>query len=304
MSTEKLRSITDLQTKGHVAVEYPPALRAAVDEAVAAWIQFCALSEAAKTALPYSNGGAGVGYELKDGVGNKADRKENFDVTIDGKQWLATNTDAINDPVAFDFIEHATGLVQHIKPLIFEFARQCEEEFGLKGFLAEVEASEPKFFVRFIHYFGNREVGDETATAHTDQSGFTLHLFESDRGLQCLPYDGEWEDMPVDAKKTVIIPAMQLQLRSGGKLKALCHRVIAYPETTEKGRYSAVCFVQLVHTPKYDKEKRGRLQEMSPGFNYNMPVEEFCEMFTEQLMGMIEVDRQSFFEFTLLGRSD
>jgi 2OG-Fe(II) oxygenase superfamily len=279
MNTHEKGSITDLKTKGHVAVEYPADLRVAVEEAVAAWVQFCALSTVAKTALPYSNGGTGVGYELKNGVGNKADRKENFDVTTAGIDWLAANIEAIGNPVALDFVERATGLVAYVKPLILEFARQCEEEYGLEGFLAEVEASEPQFFIRFIHYFGDRELGDETATAHTDQSGFTLHLFESDRGLQCLPYDGEWEDMHVSAGETVIIPAMQMQLRSVGNLRALCHRVIAYPETAEAGRYAAVCFVQLVHTPKYDKDGAGRLQEKEPGFNYDMPIVEFRKLF-------------------------
>jgi len=44
------------------------------------------------------------------------------------------------------------------------------------------------FFVRFIHYPPQKSSGKVTAQAHPDQSGFTLHLFESDPGLECLTY--------------------------------------------------------------------------------------------------------------------
>jgi isopenicillin N synthase-like dioxygenase len=85
--------------------------------------------------------------------------------------------------------------------------------------------------------------------------------------------------MPVSEGETVIIPDMQMQLRSNGELRALCHRVVATPETAKNGRYSAVCFVQFVRTKKYDKDKGGRLQEKEPGFNYKMPPGEFEMMF-------------------------
>ncbi len=85
--------------------------------------------------------------------------------------------------------------------------------------------------------------------------------------------------MPVSGNETVIIPAMQMQLRSGGDLNALCHRVIATPETAVHGRYSAVCFVQFKNTPKYDKDRCGRLQEKVPGFNYEMSHQEFERLF-------------------------
>jgi isopenicillin N synthase-like dioxygenase len=112
-----------------------------------------------------------------------------------------------------------------------------------------------------------------------DQSGFTLHLFESAPGLQCLTFKNKWIDMPVSSGETAIIPSMQLQFRSLGKLKALCHRVIATRETAQSGRFSAVCFVQLKNTPKYDKEMHGRLQEKIPGFNYKMSPDDFKKFF-------------------------
>lgn len=271
--------ISDLKNNGFVSLSYPAELRLAVNETVELWKRFCELPVGVKKSLPYSNGGAGMGYELKDGIGQNADRKENFDVTLATEEWLVQNSSQIENPVALSFVRAAANLVNVMQSMILDFAGQAEQEFSLAGFKQEVSDSKKGFFVRFIHYFGDRTVDEETANAHNDQSGFTLHLFESAPGLQCLTYGKKWIDMPVDEGQTVIIPAMQLQLRSEGVLRALCHRVIANAATAIGGRYSAVCFVQLKDTPKYDKEGHGRLQEKEPGFSYDMSHEEFSKMF-------------------------
>lgn len=271
--------IANLKKEGIVTLPYPAGLRQDVNETFEAWKRFCDLPAEVKSNLPYSNNADGVGYELKNGVGKNADRKENFDVTTAGEDWLLQNAEAVKNPVALEFIRNATTLATVMRPTILRFARECEEAFNLTDFAREVEEGDGAFFVRFIHYFGDRTPGEETASAHVDQSGFTLHLFESAPGLQCFSYDKKWLDMPVSGGETVIIPAMQMQLRSKGDLIALCHRVIANTETAESGRYSAVCFVQLQNTPKYDKEKSGRLQEKLPGFNYSMGHEEFRTLF-------------------------
>jgi isopenicillin N synthase-like dioxygenase len=274
-----MNTIGDLKTKGFVTISYPREVRQAVQKAFESWKIFTQLPEAIKKSLSYSNAADGVGYEFKDGSGTKGDKKENFDITEAGKVWLTDNIQSIHAPETVTFIDQAVTLVELIRPIVKEFARQVETEYGVDGLTQEVEKSDVAFFVRFIHYFGDRELGDETASAHTDQSGFTLHLFESHPGLQCLTYDGKWVDMPVSEGETVIIPAMQLQYRSRGGLKALCHRVVATPTSAKEGRYSAVCFVQLSQTPKYDKEKNGRLQEKTPGFNYSMSQDSFSKLF-------------------------
>lgn len=272
-------NIKDLKTKGYVVLEYPVGITGAVEKAVDSWKRFCKLPEEFKKSLPYSNGGAGVGYEIKDGSGSKADLKENFDVCGSGKNWLKENIQSIKNPVVINFVQTVEDLNNLLKPAILDFAKQVEDEYRLEGFEREVSESQNTFFTRFIHYFDGRNSGEETATAHVDQSGFTLHLYESAPGLQCLGLDGEWVDMPVSEGVTVIISAMQMQLRSEGRLKALCHRVVATDKTADNGRYSAVCFVQLGKTAKYNKEVNGRLQEKKPGFNYDMKYEEFKEMF-------------------------
>ena len=271
--------MSELKTKGFVTMSYPQELRKAVTKTVESWKRFSLLPVEIKKNLPYSNNADGIGYELKEGVGPNADRKENFDVTVAGSQWLEDNAKNIKDAVALEFIRNAVSLVGIMKPIVFDFAMQAEKEFSINGFVEEVSQSEHSFFIRFIHYFGNRADGEEIAVPHADQSGFTLHLFESAPGLQCLTSDGRWIDMPVSEGETIIIPSMQMQLRSKGELKALCHRVIATTETSKVGRYSAVCFVQLTKTLKYDKERHGRLQEQKPGFNYDMPLDTFSDQF-------------------------
>lgn len=272
-------SFSKLERDGFVSVSYPGSLRSAVNSAYESWRQFTELPLDVKKSLPYSNGADGVGYEYKDGSGTKGDKKENFDVTLSAQGWLKENSKKMGNADALNFIEQASALVGLIRPIVVDFARIVEKECGVEGLVSEVEKSDTSFFVRFIHYFGDRNIEDETAISHVDQSGFTLHLFESHPGLQCLSYGGEWKDMPVSDGETVIIPAMQLQLRTHGLLKALCHRVVANSETAKVGRYSAVCFVQLANTPKYDKETHGRLQEKAPGFNYEMTQEEFGLLF-------------------------
>jgi hypothetical protein len=152
-------NISDLKGKGSITLQYPADLRYGVEEAVRLWQRFCSLPVATKKGLPYSNNSDGVGYECKEGTGPKADRKENFDVTLAGLDWLKQNVNDIENKIALEFVQKAVSLVSLMKPSIMEFARQCENEYRLDGFSDEVEASEVNFFIRFIHYFGDREEG-------------------------------------------------------------------------------------------------------------------------------------------------
>jgi isopenicillin N synthase-like dioxygenase len=136
--------------------------------------------------------------------------------------------------------------------------------------------------MRFLHYFGERTKGDEIAIPHADKSCFTLHLYESDPGLQYLDFGKQWREMPVSSGETAIIPGMRLQYCSQNRLKATYHRVVATAKTAKQGRFSVVLFVHMPRTAEYkeyNKEKRGRLQEFQPGFNYEMLFEEFAQLF-------------------------
>jgi isopenicillin N synthase-like dioxygenase len=277
-----ISSIGDLRDKGIVILPYPADLRGAVRKAAESWKKFCALPDEIKMTLPHNNGGAGFGYEPK---GDRGDNKENFDLTIAAEKVLLEWAEKTNEPVILGFIRDTLAIVPLIAPVALGFAAQAEREFRLEGFAKEIEQSVDRFFIRFIHYFPGSKAGEEIAEAHPDQSGFTLHLFETASGLQCYSYQREWKDMPVSEGETVIIPDMQMQLRSRGEIKALYHRVVATEKTAKDGRYSAVCFVQFKDTPKYDKIGQGPLQEgrskgkFKLGFNYSMPFGEFASLF-------------------------
>lgn len=282
-----MNTSNSLQTKGYVGIQYPKELRTAVTEMMELWRQFCSLPDAEKQAFTYSNGSAGVGYEKKGAgtTGPSHDQKENFDITSAGLSWISQHGLSVagdEHSVAHMFLSKAALLVGKLKDPVLAFARYVEHTCDLAGFEAEVAKRDHAYFLRFIHYFDGVNVGIETAEAHTDQSGFTLHLYESAPGLQYLDFNKVWQPMPVTEGETVIIPSMQLQHRSKGVATALVHRVISTEETARVGRYSAVCFIQL-GGPVYNKVK-GRLQDLHKqnlGFNYGMPHEEFQNFFME-----------------------
>ena len=271
--------IIDLKTKGLVSVPYPDALRKGVEQAVASWKLFCTLPKEAKGKFLY---GKGAGFELKEEKGTFKDLKEDFHVTLPELTRLMSIAGEIANPKAMQFITDADALVQLVKPALNEFAQSAEEAFAMPEFAKEVREDQIRLTLRFLHYFGDRPGIEEMANPHADKGGFTLHLYESDPGLQYLGWDRQWEEMPISEGETVIIPGMQLQLRSENKLKALCHRVMSNADTARRGRYSAVCFVSLNNTPAYNKSAKGRLQEFAPGFNYKMDFLEFSSLFVTQ----------------------
>lgn len=266
-------TMSPLQSNGVAMMPYAPELRRLVDDAAIAWQEFCQLPTEEKMRLAQTN--AAIGYELKNGVGPQADRKENFDITTSAIDTF----DHIGPQ--HDFITKATKVSVAMAELAIDFAHQVEAVYEAPGLVARTQASTDQIFIRFLHYFGNRAAGEEIATPHCDQSGFTFHLSETAGGCQRLDYATRtWVNMPVEPGKLAAFPAMQLQLLSGGELKALPHRVIATDETKELGRFAMVCFVKLNHTPAYDKETHGRLQEFRPGFNYDMTPAQFNQLFT------------------------
>jgi isopenicillin N synthase-like dioxygenase len=273
-------SFNSLKEAGFINVEYPEDLRRSVSKAIDAWKRFCALPESVKVQFPYASGeGMGVGYELKKEEGRTLDLKEDFHATLGARKWLRDTAIDIGDPQIAYFVGCTESLVETMDTLVLWFARMLEENYGVEGLTDEVKDSKDMWFVRFIHYFPGSKPGEEIGKAHADKSGFTLHLYESDPGLQYLDRKMAWADMPVSETETVIIPGMRGQYRSKGDLKATFHRVVATKDTAKTGRFSAVCFVHLKRTPEYDKSRAGRLQEFKPGFNYSMSFDEFAKLF-------------------------
>jgi len=273
--------IKELETEGRVYVPYPPELRIGVEEAVGAWKEFCALPEEMKVRFSYDPDAktSGNGYELK--KGSSFDLKENVHLRVNAQEMLLERARAVDDVVAPRFVEKALALNGLMGPLLRAFAEGVEREYGIPGFADDVMAKQPDWLIRFLHYFGDREPGEEIATPHTDKGGFTLHLYESAPGVERLTYDKKWVEMPLPGGKTVIIPGMGLQNRSRCRLKATCHRVVATEETAQTGRFSAVCFLNFRNARYFDKSRFGAQQEWAPGAFYDMPFEEFDTFFID-----------------------
>lgn len=270
--------LTSLTHDAVTMVDYPAMLREEVEQTGELWQQFCALPPEEKelftaTSIP---SGAVHGYEDKDGTGPNADRKENFDVTP------GYNAAAADNPIAASFTKAAADLAASVADLAVSTARQIEADSEVANLGEIVKVSHASVFVRFLHYFPKTGTGQSLAEPHTDQSGFTFHLYETAPGCERLdPTTRTWQPLPVETRQTALFPAMQLQLLSGSELKALCHRVTTTEETRRKGRFAIVAFIRFAGVPEYDKKTHGRLQEMKPGFNYDMSVKEFAQLFTK-----------------------
>lgn len=271
--------LNELRDLGLLNVNYPDDLRVSVERATDSWKSFCQLLREEKCAFSFleDNHGDGAGYELKEEGGSKKDLKENFHVTLFQYERLSK----IANNRTFPFLNDAKILLDKIEPVILEFAKMVETEYRIDGLFDEVQSSKPYWILRYLHYFGDQPEGCEIAAPHADKGGFTLHLFESDEGLQyyCIK-DRLWKPMPVEKKQTVIIPAIQLQLWSKGDLKALYHRVVATEKTAKIGRFSMVCFISFQNIPMYNKRAHGSMQRHNIGFNYDLSHEKFANFFS------------------------
>ena len=275
--------IESLKRNGHLYVKYPPELRFAVEESVSAWKAFCELPEEKKILFEYEQDvkTSGNGYEHKKSD-TSVDVKENAHVRTIARNLLLFESAKADPVIGPAFVEKALAVVPLMQPIIREFARTVEKELHVPGFEEDVMAYEPHWLVRYLHYFGDRKVGEELAAPHTDKGGFTLHLYESAGGVEYLTYDTrEWKELPLSLGETVIIPGVGIQNRTKCQLKALAHRVIAVEDAASIGRYSAVCFFGFNNTRYFDKATFGPQQNYAPGTFYDVPFEQFDSFFID-----------------------
>lgn len=269
--------VTSLQSLGYVPVGYPPTVRKQVLTAMGSWKNFCELSVNEKRMFSGGNRMEDKGYMFRNEIGPRADHKELFHVSrreLSEFQRRAALSGNGNAPL---FIDAVDTLINGIDPLIRTFAQQVEKTYGLRGFADDVMNSKDNWIFRYLHYFG----GDTLAHPHADRGGFTLHLFESDEGGECLDFNHHWRAWPVNGERTIIFPGMGLQYRSESVLKALWHRVQPNEQTVYQGRYAMVAFIDFKRGYRYN-DARMRVQDFEPGFNYGLRHEEFKELFVPQ----------------------
>jgi isopenicillin N synthase-like dioxygenase len=173
---------------------------------------------------------------------------------------------------AVAFINSCDDLIVGASEVIFSYARAIEREYELPGFVNKTMKVADNWTFRFLHYFGGRIL----AQPHADRGGFTLHLFETAGGGQCLGRDLTWRDWEIGDGKTIIFPGVGLQHITGGLAKALWHRVISPPGIID--RFAMVAFIDFEHTHRY-ADQRQRIADLPTGGTYNMPFDEFTALF-------------------------
>ena len=265
-------------------MNYEPGLRAGVEEAMVAWDAFCALPNEDKLRFGYTPDAktSGNGYELKLPGSGSFDHKEDAHLRVNVREELLRKSARVHPDIGPAFVDKALQVNDLMSSLVRDFARIVENEYDIPGCERDVMAYQPRWLLRFLHYFGERTPREEIAVPHADKGGFTLHLYESHPGVEYLTYDTrEWKELPLSHHQTVIIPGMGLQHRSRCNLRGLVHRVVATEETAITGRSAAVCFFNFDNVRFYDKETFGPMQKFPPGFFYDMPFEEFDRYFID-----------------------
>jgi isopenicillin N synthase-like dioxygenase len=261
---------------------YPASLREKVARMMETWRAFCALPEAIKVQFGYTADEhlSGAGYELKHGE-NGMDLKEDFHVRRDRREFLYGEANRIGAPEANIFLDAAYAIYDELDTLIAEFVREVESEYGVENLMRDVEDYKETLIIRLLHYFGDQKSGDILGSQHPDKGGFTGHLYESHPGVERLTREGNWVPMDVAEGEALFFAGFGLQNHSKGAIKAVWHRIIANDVTAKEGRWSAVCFSNIVNSRYYDKERCGRTQDLPPGLSYTQSFEEFDKLFMD-----------------------
>lgn len=258
-------------------VAFPAVIQGTTKNAMDAWKEFRSLPPEVLAQFGYqeSLGFDGIGFEHKEGTpGSTTDHKDTLHYSGRFAGELKRIARESGSAKAISFVNMTDALFHHLRGPLGKCAEDIQKKFSLPGFRQEVLDGESEWTLRYLYYYP-RPAGEVFAAAHPDKCGFTLHLYESAPGLQCLHWRRGWEDMPRDT----LIPGLQLQYRSRGLVIAPYHRVVVDPSAEAEGRYSMVFFVPLRRTPRTSKERVGRMQDLRVAFNYDIQWEEFQQIF-------------------------
>lgn len=274
-------SLSTMRTEGFAELDYPAELEQAIAVAVAAWKGFLALPDNVKKRFGYlpDTGNSGAGYEFPDPT--KKDYKHVFHSKLKDRAWLFDQAKFVGRDEAKVLVATSLAAIERLKPFVAEFCGHLEREFDLGPFREDFLADTEECILRHLFYPpGVREVGDLIAKRHVDKGGFTLHNWESHRGVERLTLDTrEWVSFPTRKGKAVMFGSFRLQQRSRNVLKGLDHRVVLMPEAVLTGRHSTVFFANFRNSPYFDKRKFGPMQDLPEGFTYDLTLKELDEFF-------------------------
>jgi len=267
----------DLKKNMYTRPHYPPTLKATVEDGLRIWQKFCELPEPEKLAFAYSNT-EDFGYELKKQKGKTLDVKENLHYNMHGEEALDIKNKFSNRAVR-ELMDISSKVLTETKKIVLDVADDLEKKGGLDNCRKELEDGFEYWTLRYLHYFPT-DAGSSLASAHPDRGGMTLHLIETDSGLEYLNENMEWIPLNVEKGSALLFGGLQFQLRTDNQIKAACHRATASEKTSKTDRYVIVLFIPFMQTAFYNKDRVGRTQDLKPGFNYTLSYTELEKYFS------------------------
>ncbi|MEK7588579.1 MAG: hypothetical protein AAB438_02055 [Patescibacteria group bacterium] len=258
--------VVDLFANGYFSVPISEELTAKINRLSGLWNKFYGQTFVEKEKHFFSNAG---GYEYR--PPNSLDHKETFHLSLmyelpEG----ATNVDV-------EFVTFGKKVIQELLDVV-KFVADTTSAATKTDITDLVADSISKWTMRFLHYFPVQGKVDLLAAPHIDKGMLTVHLTESTHGFQAL-WQEEWQDVPGVPGFVFGYAGMLGQYHTKCGIPALCHQVVASPESMMQGRTSIVLFVDAGEV-RYDKGYYGSSQEVFPaGENYAMPFEAFEQFF-------------------------
>lgn len=248
-------------------VDYPKEITEQIGKAEP-WRAFCELPLELKKQFYFSgeNKQEDVGYLLRKRSEGRED-KEYYH--FDGARHMERIrerglADTVKDnPVLTAFFEFCDATYHSATDMVRRIVDATETD--ILGLTDQVfREGKPPAMLRFLHYTPLRDDDPILADQHFDRGGFTLHLYESDSGLQLLDWDYKWIDAPISRGKTVVFTGYTLDKFTKGACQKTWHRVarIKNDARDNKGRFSIVYFIELSSdVPTYNFSARSQVEK-------------------------------------------
>lgn len=274
MNKDTLKIKHELDRFGYGTINYPQSIRNSVADVMNKFRSFCSQPLEHKQNMSYQNS---MGYENRDRSTDSAsvDHKESFYIKANYNLPSSFLTSEIDG----EFVLSCKRLLDEIVPLVDNSVRILSEIANLN--LSQY-FDKSALTLRAIHYYP--DTSEEIAHHHVDRGGQTYHLYETTDGLESY-WQGKWSKIIFNKGQMIYFPGIQAQFASKCALKGLCHRVVSNDESTKRGRYSLVLFIdyyKLSH--KYSMRKRGPIEKaFTPGQNYDIAFPLLKDYFEERI---------------------
>lgn len=263
------------QSPLYLEIPFPDLARFLAQRVANEWRAFCELPAEVKSAfsIGVEDPACDDGYRMRCNAGE--DPKEFFHVTRANLPDLCERIGRFDQRRAgvSAMLALADALLIEASDMVYDYAERIAKTVpGCEHLTREIFASGHIATLRFLHYLpGKCAAGEILAAPHIDQGGPTLHLYESESGLEYLDRDDAWKELPIGKgteKTTPCFGGLTQQYATSSSITALCHRVIATERTGKEGRWSIVCFSEILSAPRVRKDLR--LSQLTPGFNYDL----------------------------------